>query len=123
VTNNSSSAFDYGGYNVTEPPTYADIGNATGNASLETDQAVGLLRNLVEVSSGNRELAGLAGMGVLMYGLYYNQAGTSAWVAVLFPAAFVFNQVGLLPAGDALLFVVLMVAAAFVALAAGELFN
>lgn len=120
---NNSSAFDYGGYNVTEPPTYADLGNISGNASLETDQAVGLLRNLVEVSSGNRELAGLAGMGVLMYGLYYNQAGASAWVAVLFPAVFVFNRVGLLPLGNGLVLVIFMVAAAFVAMAAGELFN
>jgi len=69
---NYTENLSYNSVNVTEPPTYADLANTTGNLETQT-LATEIGRAIGPQTVGTRPLTGIALLAVLGFGLYQNQ--------------------------------------------------
>lgn len=119
---NYTKNLSYGDINVTEPPTYADLGNASGsltNQELFTQIGTAVGPEVV----GTRPLTGVALLAVLGFGLYQNQTGLDTTAAVMIPTAFTLTQFGFLPFGTGILTGLAVAVSAFVAVAAARVFT
>lgn len=119
---NYTEKLSYGDINVTEPPTYADLGNASGslnNQQFFTEIGTAIGPEII----GTRPLTGIAVLGVVGFGLYQNQTGLDTTAAVMIPTAFALTQFGFLPFGTGILTGLAIAVSAFVAVAAARVFT
>ena len=119
---NYTENLSYNGVNVSEPPTYADLANATGNLETQT-LATEIGTAIGPQTVGTRPLTGIALLAVLGFGLYQNQTSLDTTAAVMIPTAFTLTQFGLLPFGTGILTGLAIAVSAFVAVAAARVFT